>query len=169
MGPVSATTPIDVPRERAFDVLADLANRPELLAGFGDEFRLQRLDSTGVGAGARFRIPGRKLWLESTIAELDPPHRIVERGRGSRHDRMPISTVWELEEGPGPDSCEVRVTFWTEPETLGDHVRDRRPGNSRFYRHGWRGVLRRLRDALEDDRRLERVVVAGGDRIPGSG
>jgi hypothetical protein len=169
MGPVSATTPIDVPRERAFELLADLANRPSLLEGFGDEFRLQRLDSTGVGAGARFRIPGRELWLETTIAELDVPHRIVERGHGSRLDRMPISTVWELEEGPGADSCEVRVTFWTEPATLGDRIRDRRPGTRRFYRRGWTRVLRHLRDALEGEARLERVVVAGGDRIPGAG
>jgi uncharacterized protein YndB with AHSA1/START domain len=169
MGPVSATTPIDVPRERAFELLADLANRPGLLAGFGDEFRLQRLDSTGVGAAARFRIPGRGLWLETTIAELEPPHRIVERGRGSRLDRMPVSTVWELEDGPGGDSCEVTVTFWTEPSALGDHIREKRPGTRRFYRRGWEGVLRRLRDTLESERQLERVVVAGGDRIPGAG
>ena len=169
MGPISATTAIDVPRERAFEALADLAARPGLLTGFADEFRLQRLDSTGVGAGARYRIPGRKLWLETTIAELEEPHRIVERGRGSRHDRMPISTVWELVEGPGPDSCEVRVTFWTEPKTLGDRLLDKRPGNARFYRRGWEGVLRRLRSALEGSEQLERVVVAGGDRIPGAG
>src|SRR5687767_6502011 len=156
MGPVSATTPIDVPRERAYEVLADLANRPALLEGFGDEFRLQRLDSTGVGAGARFRIPDRDLWLETTITALERPYRIVERGRGSRLDRVPIATVWELEEAAGAHPCEVTVTFWTGPAPVRDRIRDRRPGSGRFYRRGWKRVLGRLRDALEGELELER-------------
>lgn len=169
MGPVSASIPIDVPRERAFEALSDLAARPALLQGFADEFRLERIESAGVGAAARYRIPDRDLWLGTEITELEPPHKIVERGRGSRLDRMPVSTVWELEEGPAPASCEVRVTFWTEPVTLGDRLAELRPGLGRFYRRGWAGVLRRLRDALEGEEELQRVVVAGADRIPGAG
>jgi uncharacterized protein YndB with AHSA1/START domain len=168
MGPVSASVPIDAPRERVFEFLCDLANRPAFLGAFVNEYRLQRLDSAGVGASARFRIAEDGTWLESVITEVEPPHLIIERGRAGRLGRIPVTTAWEVE-GAGPASCEVKVTFWTEPPTLIDRLRDHRPGASRFYRRSWLGALRRLRDLIESDADVERVAVAGGDRIPGAG
>ena len=42
MGPVSATTAIDAPRERVYALLVDLAFRPAFTDHFIDEFRLER-------------------------------------------------------------------------------------------------------------------------------
>jgi uncharacterized protein YndB with AHSA1/START domain len=169
MDPVSASVVIDAPRERVFDFLCDLANRPAFLAPFVTDYRLQRLDSAGVGAAARFRIAEDGLWMETVIDEAERPHRILEHGRAGRLGRIPVTTAWEVTEGPGPGSCEVRVTFWTEPRALVDRLRDWAPGAERFYRRSWVGALRRLRALIEADAPVERVGVAGGDRIPGSG
>ena len=102
MGPVSAEIEVDVPRERAFEALADLAGRPSFTDHFQTDFHLTRIDSAGVGAGARFRVrsPLRSVWMDTAIAELDAPHRIVEHGRGGRANRIPTTTVWDLQRGP---------------------------------------------------------------------
>jgi uncharacterized protein YndB with AHSA1/START domain len=160
--------PIDVPRERAFDFVADLANRPAFMGRFLTEFRLQRLDSTGVGASARFRVRERGLWMETVIEELEPPHRIIERGRGSRLGRMPVSTAWELTEA-GADGCEVRVIHWTEPSHPGDRIAEKVPGIERFYRRALSGSLAQLKQLLESDVQPDRVGVGGGDLVPGAG
>ena len=169
MDPVSASTPIDAPRERVFDFLCDLASRPAITSHFIDQFRLERLDSSGVGAAARFQIRERGLWIETVIEEAARPHRIYERGRGGRIDRIPIFTVWELTEGAQADACEARVTFWTEPTHPFDRLKDLAPGAERWYRRQWKGALRRLKAIIEEDLPVERVAVAGGDLIPGAG
>ena len=168
MGPVSASIPIDVPRERAFAFLVDLANRPSFMGRFLGDYRLQRLESAGVGAAARFCVRERGLWMESVIEEAEPPYRIFERGRGSRLGRMPIFTAWEVTEA-GAGGCEVRVMHWTEPSHPLDHLAERRPGVERFYRRALAGALTQLKLALEEGRAPERVGVAGGDRVPGAG
>jgi uncharacterized protein YndB with AHSA1/START domain len=168
MGPVSVSMPIDVPRERAFDFVADLANRPAFMGPFLTEYRLQRLESTGVGASARFRVRERGLWMESVIEELSPPHRIMESGRGSRLGRMPVATAWELTEA-GVDGCEVRVTHWTEPSHPGDWIVEKVPGIERFYRRALAASLQQLKELLESGAQPGRVGVAGGDLVPGAG
>lgn len=170
MGPVSATISIDVPRHEVHDLLADLATRPAFTDHFIDEFRLERMEPAGVGAAGRFRVPKRKLWIETVIAESDAPHRLVERGRGGRLDRIPVSTVWDLVEGPGPDGCEVTVTFVTEPVALADRLGDtiaRARGVEGWYRRQWARALSRLKDLAESGQGPDRLVVAGADRIPG--
>jgi hypothetical protein len=147
----------------------DLANRPAILGEFVDGFRLQRLESAGVDAAARFRISGPGMWMETVIAEADRPHRILERGRGGRLDRIPITTAWELTEGPGAGSCEVKVVFWTEPSHPVDRARERLPGAERHYRRHWAGALARLKELIESGAEVERVGVGGGDRVPGAG
>jgi uncharacterized protein YndB with AHSA1/START domain len=169
MGPISASVAIDAPREEVFDLLCDLAARPSFLGGFVNEYRLQRLEANGVGAAARFRLAEDGTWMETVIVEVEPPHRIVERGRAGRLGRIPVTTAWELTEGVNPTGCEVRVIFWTEPTVLFDRLREHAPGARRFYRQSWEGVLRRLRAVVEAGRPVERVAVAGGDRIPGAG
>ena len=101
MGPIHAETEIDVPRERVFAFLCDLAARPAFTDHFLTGYRLTRLDAVGAGAGARFRVqaPLRRVWQDTTIVELDPPYRIVERGLGGRTNRIPgpsvsSQTVW---------------------------------------------------------------------------
>jgi hypothetical protein len=165
MGPISVTQMIDAPRERAFEFIGDLANRPAFTDHFIREFRLERLQSSGVGAAARMRVTNPEAWMETVIEELSPPHRIRERGRGGRLDRIPIATVWELVEGPVATTSEVTVSFWTEPRHPLDRVRERL-GAERRYRRNWSLALVRLKELLESDGPVERVVVAGGARLP---
>jgi uncharacterized protein YndB with AHSA1/START domain len=165
MHPVTARTSIDAPRERVFEFLSELANRPAFTDHFISEYRLQRIPSSGVGAAARFRVdrPG-PVWMEMVIAELDPPHRILEHGRGGRGDRIPMFTAWELVEGPGT-TTEASVTFWTEPSHPVDRIRESF-GTHRRYRRQWSRALRRLKEALETGRPIEPIAIAGEDRIP---
>lgn len=168
MGPVSAEMPIDVPRERAHAFIADLANRPAFMGRFLSDFHLQRLDSTGVGAAARFRVRQRGLWMETVITELDPPYRVLESGSGSRLNRMPIFTAWETTEA-GIDACAVKVVHWTEPAHPRDRAGELRPGMSRWYGRALAGCLAELKVLLEGGAATGRAAIAGGDRVPGAG
>jgi uncharacterized protein YndB with AHSA1/START domain len=165
MGPVSAEVEIDVPRERVFEFVADLAHRPSFLGHFISGFHLTRIESSGIGAGARFRfdVPLHRVWGDTTIVELDAPHRIVEHGRGGRGNRAPSTTVWELTEGPG-SLTRLRVSFWTEPSHV-DRAKEALVAASGRYERRWREALRRLRDELESGTsRVDRIAVAGGNR-----
>lgn len=165
MGPISAATEIDVPRERVFEALIDLAVRPAFTDHFLSGFHLTRIESTGVGAGARFRVdaPLRKVWMDTTIVELDEPFQIVEQGRSGRANRIPNRTVWELTEGPGT-LTHVRFSHWTEPGPV-DRSLELLSAGSAWQERGWRQALRRLRDGLESDSwGGKRIAVAGGNR-----
>jgi uncharacterized protein YndB with AHSA1/START domain len=165
MGPISAETEIDVPRERVFETIGDLALRPAFTDHFLSNFHLTRIESTGVGAGARFRVeaPLRSVWMDTTIIELEAPFRIVERGQGGRVNRIPSHTVWELTEGPGTLTS-VRMSFWTEPGHL-DRGLELLSAGSVWQERGWREALKRLRDGLESGGwDGNRIAVAGGNR-----
>jgi hypothetical protein len=166
MGPTSAQVEIDVSRQRAFDFIGDLANRPSFTDHFVSDFHLARIDSSGVGAGARFRfsVPPQAIWMDTSIVELDEPFRIVERGQGGRVNRIPSTTVWELTEGPGRLTT-VRVSYRTEPSHPLDRAKELLGFASVWYERDWREALRRLRDLLESgDPAGSRVGVAGGNR-----
>jgi uncharacterized protein YndB with AHSA1/START domain len=166
MGPLRAETEIDVPRERVFEKLADLAARPTFTDHFLTSFHLTRIESTGVGAGARFRVqaPLRSPWMDTTIVELDAPYRIVERGQGGRANRIPNHTVWELTEGPGTLTT-ARVSHWTKPTNPIDRGLEVLSAGSVWQERGWREAMRRLRDGLESGVwEGERITVAGGNR-----
>jgi uncharacterized protein YndB with AHSA1/START domain len=165
MGPISITRSIDAPRERVFDFICDLANRPAFTDHFIGQFRLERLESKGIGASARMRIRRRHLWMETVVVEATSPHRILERGRGGRWDRIPVTTGWELVDLPGGRGCEVRLSFWTQPSGLVDRLREGLRAE-RFYRRQWSIALSRLKELIESGRAAERVVVAGGDKLP---
>lgn len=167
MGPVSASVEVDVSRERAFDFVADLANRPAFTEGFISGFHLARLESTGVGAGARFRFHARPqdVWVDTTITEVSAPHRISERGRGGRSNRVACATEWELVEGPGSLTT-IRVVYWTESTHPLDRVKETLGRASSSYERGWKASLRRLRDLLESGVETSAVRVAGGNRVP---
>jgi uncharacterized protein YndB with AHSA1/START domain len=165
MGPIRAETEIDVPRERVFAAIADLAARPSFTDHFLSDFHLTRIESTGVGAGARFRAqaPLRSVWMDTAIVELDEPYRMVERGQGGRANRIPTNTAWELKQAPG-GLTSVRVSFWTEPGAF-DRGLEILSAGSVWQERGWREALRRLRDSLESDvPGGERIAVAGGNR-----
>lgn len=164
MGPVSAEIEIDAPRERVFATLADLSLRPSFTDHFLADFRLTRIEPTGVGAGARFRLeaPLRRVWMDTAIVEADP-YRIVEAGEGGRVNRIPTHTVWELKAGTGSLTA-VRVSHWTEP-TVVDRPLELLSGTSVWVGRGWKRALRRLRDNLESERSpAGRIGVAGGNR-----
>jgi hypothetical protein len=168
VGPVSATAVIDAPRERVFEFVADLANRRSFLDHMFSEFRLERLDSSGVGAAARFRsgAPLNRIWMETVVEQSDFPHVLIERGHGGRLDRIPIVTTWEVIREAG-SSTSVRISFATEPTHPLDRFRDALGG--RWYRRNWARGLRRLREALEAEEPPRPLVAAGGDRVPGAG
>lgn len=165
MGPISAEVEIDVPRQRAFEAIADLSLRPAFTDHFLRGFRLTRIDPVGIGAGARFRIAvrPRPFWMDTTIVEAEAPHRIVEHGSGGPVNRVPATTHWELTEGPG-SLTRVRVSFWTEPAKPVDRGLELLSAASIPCERGWREALRRLRDLLEAEGSVDhRVAVAGGN------
>jgi uncharacterized protein YndB with AHSA1/START domain len=166
MGPSSAEITIDAPRERVWEVVCDLADRPGFCDHFQRQFRLERIESRGVGAAARFRVeaPRMKIWMETVVHEAAPPHRLFERGRGGRFDRIPIFTVWELAAGAG-HTTEAKVTFWTEPAHPLDRFREHL-GAERWFRRQWSRALRRLKDLAESGAPIEPIRIAGGDPLP---
>ncbi|HET9162424.1 MAG TPA: SRPBCC domain-containing protein [Solirubrobacterales bacterium] len=165
MGPLSAEIEVDAPRERVFEAISDLARRPAFTDHFLHDFRLTRIESRGVGAGARFRTGSRRrsVWMDTAIAELEAPHKLVERGSGGRANRIPATTVWELTEGAGSLTT-VRLSHWTEPSNPVDHALEALSGSAGAAQRGWREALRRLRDQLESDQGPPSPIgVAGGN------
>ena len=163
MGPISLTTDIDAPRERVLDVICDLSARPAWIDHFADDYRLERLPPKGVGAAARFRVdaPAGVRYMETVIAEVERPYRVVEHCQGGRLDRIPMRAVWELREGP---TTRVTLTFWTEPTHPLDRIREF--GRTRWWRRRWAKALRRLRELVEAGGGAPRAGTAGGDRVP---
>ena len=157
------TTSIDAPRERVFDFISDLGTRDGWIDHFAEEYRLARIAAQGVGAAARFRVdaPAGVRYMETVIAEVERPYRIVEHGRGGRLDRTAIRTVWELEEGP---TTTVTLTFWTVPANGFDRMREM--GRTRWWRRRWSKALRRMREIIESGESVPRTEAAGGDRLP---
>jgi uncharacterized protein YndB with AHSA1/START domain len=161
--PVSVSTTIGRPREEVFDYLADIANHLEFSDHYLKDFRLTRIDSTGRGAGARYRItrPLRDMWEDMTFVEVEPPYRIVAFGRGGKFNRIKTTTIFTLEE-TGPGSTSVEVMTESEPPLPTDRLME----TVTHYR-GWRKrqtgkALRRLQAILEEDEdRGPRATVAG--------
>ncbi len=163
MGPLSHTISIDAPREQVFDFICDLGTREAWTDHFASDYRLERIDASGRGAAARFRVdaPAGVRYMETVIAEADRPFRVVEHGRGGRLDHIPIRIVWELEEGP---ITTVTLTFWTSPPSAIDRVRE--IGRSGWWKRRWGKALRRMQQLIESGAGAQRTEVAGGDRLP---
>ena len=166
MGPISAEIEVDAPREAAFALISDLGRRPTFTDHFLTGFHLTRIDSRGLGAGARFRVkaPLRSPWEDTTLVELEEPFKLVERGFGGRSNRIPNHTVWEIEPGKAGMTL-VRLTHWTEPKQGIDKLVESLSWGAHFQRKGWQAALKRLRDELESGVPSgERIAVAGGNR-----
>lgn len=164
MGPISLDIAIDAPRDAVFDRICDLSRRLSWTDHFASDLRLERIDPSGPGAAARFRAgaPGIE-YLETVIDVADRPSTISEQGRGGRKDRVAVRANWELRGGEGT-LTNLKLTFWTEPANVLDHLRDLRAGG--WWKRRWKRALRRLRDEIESGETAEPVRVGGGDRRP---
>jgi uncharacterized protein YndB with AHSA1/START domain len=161
VNPFTVSTTISKPREEVFEYLTDIANHAEFSDHYLTNWHLLREDSHGVGAGARFRIKApfnRFSWADLTIAEIQPLHRILARGRGGKFNRIRILATYVVSDGPS-DSTRVEFTLETEPPLLSDRLLEGL-GAPRLRRNTNR-AMRRLRTILEEGRdRGRRPTVA---------
>lgn len=164
MNPVSVTTVISAPREELFDYLNDVANHVQFTDHYLVDWHLTRLDSVGLGAGARFRVkaPGNRFdWAETNVVEVEAPHRIVEAGRTGKNNRIRTLGVYELEPA-GAGATRVSFTLQTVPATLSDRIMESFGARSWTRRQNAK-ALRRLRAIFEGEKQPgPRVTVAGG-------
>ena len=172
MDPVTLTTTIARPREEVFEYLADIANHAEFTDHCLQDWHLTREDSYGVGAGGRFRVKSRFdrfSYGDVTLAEVQPPERIVATGAGGRFNRVRTRSEWRLEEdGEG----RTRVEFTTEstPATASDRMMEKllRVASSTSRCH--KRALERLRSILESgEQRGTHTSLSGGARKPATG
>jgi len=153
LDPITVSTNIELPREVVFDYLKDIANHAEFTDHYLVDWHLTRVDTVGLGAGARFRVKApfnRFAWADMTLAELQPPFRIVERGRGGKFNRIKMIGTYEIFERHVGVS-EVQYTFETDVSMPSDRLFD-------ILGRGWtrrkaKKAMHRLRAILEDDRR----------------
>src|SRR3954453_10630027 len=112
--PVESRIVISAPREAVFEFLTDVGNRPAWMDNFLDDYRLNRVNPVGFGAGAAFVIdsPLFPQRAENQIVEAERPRRLVERARIGRWGRTTGWSEWELAESHG--STELTLTVWTE-------------------------------------------------------
>ena len=162
MDPVTASITIDRPREEVFDYLVDIANHPEFSDHYLKDWHLTRLESSGRGAGARFRVDSpfnRFGWADMTFIEVERPYRIVAAGRGGKFNRNRTFTTWTLT--PAGSATKVEYTTETEPALLTDRIMEAF-GARRWFKRGTRKALRRLQAILEENEdRGARATVAG--------
>jgi uncharacterized protein YndB with AHSA1/START domain len=161
---VTVSTVISAPREEVFDYLADIANHEEFTDHFLLDWHLTRIDSVGLGAGARFRVAAprnRFSWADVTFAEVERPYRIVEVGRTGKNNRIRTLGTYELTPGTG-NSTRVSFSIETQPATFADRLIEALGARSWMRRKNAR-AMRRLRSIIErGEDRGRRVTVAAG-------
>jgi len=151
--PFTVSTTIAKPREQIFEYLADISNHAEFTDHYLVDWHLTRVDPYGAGAGARFRIKAplnRFAWADMTFAEMQPPFRIVERGRGGKYNRIRMLGTYTLSPGPS-GTTKVEYTLETVPSQLSDKLLDTFGGRS-WSRRKAAKAMRRLRSILEEGR-----------------
>jgi uncharacterized protein YndB with AHSA1/START domain len=163
LDPITVSTTISKPRELVFEYLADIANHAEFTDHYLVDWHLTRIDPYGTGAGARFRVKApmsRFSWADMTFADLQPPYRIVEHGRGGKYNRIRMLGTYTLTPGPG-DSTKVEYSLETVPVMLSDKLMEAIGGRAWSRRQAAK-AMRRLRAILEEGRgRGRRASVAG--------
>jgi len=157
-------TNIGLPREEVFEYLSDIANHAEFSDHYLVDWHLLREDSRGLGAGARFRVTAplnRFAWGDMTLAEVDPPYRIVERGRGGKYNRVRMLGTYTLSPAAG-GTTRLQYTLETEPVVPSDRLFEALGGRAWTQRQAAK-AMRRLRTILEEGRdRGQRPSVAAG-------
>lgn len=163
--PFTVSTTISRPREEVFEYLADIANHAEFSDHYLIDWRLTREDPYGEGAGARFRVKAplnRFSWADVTLSEVQPPFKIVERGRSGKYNRIRMLGTYTLSSGSG-GTTRVEYTLETVPAMLSDRIMEVFGGRAWTRRQAAK-ALRRLRTILEEGRgRGRRASVAGRD------
>jgi len=153
MDPLTVSTTIAKPREQIFDYLADIANHSEFTDHYLVDWHLLRENTIGAGAGARFRVKAplsRFSWADMTFFELQPPFRIVEKGRGGKYNRVRMLGTYTLTPGPG-DTTKVEYTLETQVGMLSDRLMETLGGRA-WTRRQTAKAMRRLRTILEEGR-----------------
>jgi hypothetical protein len=160
--PVTSRVTISAPRQEIFDFVADVANRVAFCDHYLKDFRLTRVNSYGVGAGAAFVIdsPLFPLRAEFQIVQMDAPRLIVEQGRIGRWGRTPGWAEWRFVDEHG--HTEVELTVWSEPATKLDAFKEAL-GARGWLKRQTRASLKRLRAIFEEERSrpLARATIAG--------
>ncbi len=163
MEPFTVSTTIAKPREEVFEYLSDISNHAEFTDHYLVDWHLTREDPVGRGAGARFRIKAplnRFSWADMAFAEVQPPFKIVERGRSGKYNRIRMLGTYTLSPGPG-NTTKVEYTLETAPVMLSDRLMETFGGRS-WSRRKAAKAMRRLRSILEENRgRGVRASVAG--------
>jgi uncharacterized protein YndB with AHSA1/START domain len=164
--PVTVSIIVGAPREQVFDYLQDIANHSEFTDHYLVDWHLTRIDSVGLGAGARFRIKAprnRFSWGDVTFVEVQTPYRIVEVGRTGKNNRIRTLGVYELASA-SPGSTRVRFTFETEPATLADRLIEGLGARGWCERKNGK-AMRRLRSIIERDAGESIAAAGGGQRV----
>ena len=104
-------------------------------------------------------------WIDMTVAEFEPPRRIVLVGRAGKYNRIRAVQTYELEPVSG-SSTRVHHSFETQPKMKSDRLFERRG----FFKRSWGRSLKRLGAILEGDADPgRRATIAGGPRKPATG
>jgi uncharacterized protein YndB with AHSA1/START domain len=124
MRPFTVSTVVDAPRERVFEYLADIAKHAQFTDHYLEDFRLERVDSSGLGAAASYRVafPLGGTWGDCVIAELKPPHLIRLEGQMGRIGRIKTQAVYRLTQ-TGRDMTRVEYEFSTGAGKPADRLR----------------------------------------------
>lgn len=149
MRPFSLACAIDAPRERVYDYLTNIAHHAEFADHFVKDFRLERVDSTGVGAAARFRVrlPLRSTWAELVIDSVEPPYRVALAGQAGRIGRVGVALVYTLTQDAG-DLTRLELMLGTRPATRSDALAEAL-GARPWLRFQGARALRRIKSRLE--------------------
>jgi uncharacterized protein YndB with AHSA1/START domain len=147
--PVTVSVIIDRPREEVFAYLVDIANHQEFTDHYLVDWRMTRVNTTGQGAGGRFRYKAplqRFDFADVTFVDVDPPRRIVQAGRGGKYNRTRLRSIFELEQGSG-GVTRVTLTVETRPGTFADRLMESFGLRGWLKRKSAKG-LRRLRATI---------------------
>jgi hypothetical protein len=99
-------------------------------------------------------------WADVTLAELEPPFRIVQRGRGGKYNRTRMLGTYTLQPGPS-NSTRLEYTLETVPKLPSDRIMEAL-GGKQWTRRQTGKAVRRLRTILEEGRdRGKRATIAG--------
>jgi uncharacterized protein YndB with AHSA1/START domain len=158
MRTITVTRTVDAPREQVFGYLSDIANHAEFSDHYLHDFRLERLQSRGIGASASYRIdfPLGKQWGDAAITGLEAPHLVVLEGRTGRIGRTRTRAEFRLTPADH-EMTRVEYRFGTEPGTSFDRLKESL-GLRGWLRRAARRALGRLAHVLEDGQPSARAV-----------
>lgn len=163
MDPLTISTTVALPREAIFEYLSDISNHAEFEDHYLTDWHLTRVESRGRGAGARFRVemPARRYsWADLTLVELEPPYRIVGRGRTGKNNRVRLRVEYRLTI-VSESVTQVALTIETDPVTVTDRLAESF-GARRWLQRKSGKALARLRSILEEGKGSgKRATVAG--------